>query len=264
MILKSNFNNKKVFISVILLLLIVIIAVILFVAINKHDDITDDMHENTVADFQTDYEILSGDSTFLVVIVDESNEIILPFLADFKIYSNSLGLTGLTIDTVCSDGRTYSESYSYGGINLLKNNIEKTRNIVIDRYVIINKSGFSKLTELMGEVVLYAEEDFTYDTSDKTYAVSKGENEMGSDMLYTYISLLANGEGGNKNAVVIISNIINTYIANIGSDDYEKMFGDVTNCFSTDLTISDFYTAKSDIEYLMANGFECVLSDEVD
>ena len=264
--IKNILNNKKLFISVIVLA-VFIVATVIIISVCRDDSAvnTDSDSENSsVIASQNDSDILSGDSTFLVAVVNDSKKIVFSMLADFKIYSQKLILTALSVETVAYDGRTYGESYSYGGINLLKQSVEETRNIDIDRFVVINRSGFSKLTELLGDVTLYVEEDFTYDSTDKTYSVSKGENEMGSDMLYTYITMLAEKNNGNQDVIEMICDIINMYIDNIDSSDYEGLFCDVSNCFSTDLTISDFYTAKSDIEYLMTDGFECVLHNNVD
>ncbi len=261
--LKNILHNKKIII-VISILLVVVAVVVTAVCLHSSDNEQQtEKNTNTQNTELNGNEILSGDSTFLVVVVGESNEIVYPFLADFKIYSGQLIVTPLSVDTVAADGRTYAESYAYGGINMLQSAVENGRNIDIDRYAVINKSGFNRLTELMGEVTLYINENFTYDTSDKTYTVTKGENSMGSDMLFTYISILAKQDNSEKNAAQVICNVINSYIENVDVSDAEKLFGDVTNCFSTDLTISDFYSAKNDIEYLINNGFECIIFDDV-
>lgn len=207
---------------------------------------------------------LSGDSTFLVVCADNSNNIVFTFLADFKIYSQSIVITPLTADTASADNRTYGEAYAYGGINLLRTCVEEVRSIDIDRYAVIGKTGFSRLTDIMGEVTLYAQEDFSYETSDKTYGVSKGNIDMGSDMLFTYLSLIADKADGETQVAGLVCTIINEYLKNIDIEDSENLFGEITNCFTTDVTISDYYTAKSDIEYIMSHGVNCILSSDVD
>ncbi|MBQ8209659.1 MAG: LCP family protein [Clostridia bacterium] len=262
--LNKIFNNKKALITLISIILLIAIAVVcIIVAVSDTDDIAGS-ETTTGIPADNNSNVLSGDSTFLVVITDESNDIVLPLLAEFKIYSKCLVLTPLDKDTLSSDGRSYSECYSYGGINLLESSVEGVRNVDIDRYAVINKSGFNRLTELMGEVSLYINEDFTYATSDKTYTVTMGNNDMGSDMLFTYIALLAERENGETAAAEIVCTVVNSYLQNLDSYDSEELFGDVTNCFSTNVTISDYYTAESDISYLIENGFECILSSGID
>lgn len=255
-------NKKKTLIFTSAALLI-IAAVIISVCVGLLSNSDTQENESTTVNNGTQTEVLTGDSTFLVVITNESNEIVMPMLADFKIYSCQLVITPLSFNTVTSNGKTYSETYSYGGINLLQSAVEEVRNINIDRYAVINKAGFNRLTELMGEVVLYVDEDFTYDTSDKTYTVTKGENSMGSDMLFTYVSILANRTDGENAATQAICTIVNSYIENVDLSDTQELFGSITNCFTTDVTISDYYTAKSDIEYLLSNGFKCIISNDV-
>lgn len=263
---KNNIlKNKKILFAALALFIVITVAVVIIaVSVHNSDEANKTDEDATQANEQTNGDILSGDSTFLVVIENEANEIVLSLLADFKIYSKTLMITPLSEDTVSPDGRTYGESYLYGGINMLKNSVESVRNINIDRYAVINKSGFNRLTELMGEVSLYVEEDFSYTTSDKTYAVTKGDNDMGSDMLFTYISILAGKDNGEQIASKLISDIINAYLVSIDLSDAEDLFGDVTDCFSTDVTISDYYTAENDIEYLITNGMKCIIANDVD
>lgn len=205
---------------------------------------------------------LSGDSCFLVVCNDDSDKIIFMFLADFRIYSSSIVLTPLAPDTVGIDGRTYDEIYSYGGINMLKNSIESVRNLAIDRYAFIDRKGMSKLTDLMGDVVLNVDEEFTYQSSDKSYEVKKGENKMGSDMLYTYLHLYSI-RNSDTETVILLSEIVNMYLADVKTEDIEDLFLSLTNCFNTDLSISDYYSAKSDIEYLIDHNVKCIIANDV-
>lgn len=265
MLLNKIFNNKRnlmLFFSVVILILILII--ILFVNINqKKDSGISDNNGASVSNAITDDSVLSGDSTFLVVVTGESNDLTLSFLADFKVYSRKLVLTPLKNDTMSEDGRTYGECYAYGGINLLENSVEKIRNIEIDRYAVVSRSGISKITDIMGNVSIYVDEEFTYATSDKTYTVSAGDNEMGSDMLHTYISIISEKNNGEYSAVEVIASIINTYLQSELTAS-ENLFGDITDCFNTNLTISDYYTAKNDIEHLLNGDFTCVLSESIE
>ncbi len=216
------------------------------------------------AETHVDEGVLSGDSTFLVVCTDDAGGVAFMLLADFKIYSQSIVITPLSENTATDNGKSYGECYSYGGINLLESCVESVRSINIDRYAVINKSGISKLTDLMGEVSLYAQEDFSYESSDKTYEVSMGNNEMGADMLYTYLLLISNKAEGEQKVAELVCKIINFYISDIDAQDASELFGDVTNCFTTNVTISDYYTANADIEYLLNNGVSCVISNDVE
>lgn len=243
-----------------------LVACLIFVVIYFYVDTDKEMPAETTVPVKTSQEdgVLSGDSCFLVVCNDDaSDDINFVFLADFRVYSAELVITPLSENTCAADGRTYNDIYSYGGINLLKKSIEDVRNINIDRYAVLDRSGVRALTELMGEISLNVEESFTYQSSDKSYEVGVGKTDMGSDMLYTYLMLYSK-KYGEQSFAVLVCDIINTYLADVDSEDVEDMFSGLANCFDTDVSISDYYSAKSDIEYLVEHDMKCVLINDVD
>lgn len=249
-------------------LLAVLIIVLIFVVVHFYSN--DSLNESNDSESEPQFSQalssgdLSGDSCFLVVCNDDSShDILFMFLVDFRIYSASIIITPLSPETVVPDGRNYDKCYSYGGINTLIDNVETVRNIEIDRYAVLDRDGMSGLTELMGKVELYAEEDFTYHSSDKSYEVKTGDIEMGSDMLFTYLALYAERNGSDKTAE-LICDIINVYLSSVERDDAKELFLSLTNCFSTDVTISDYYSAESDIEYLLNHNVKCIIANDVD
>ncbi len=271
MIFNKLFGKYKfVTMSVILAFLTVcLIALIIFLFGNEDGSLPE--ADSTVTE-PTEYihedsgESLSGDSCILLLCSDTgSDDIIFMLLADFKIYSSSIVLTPLFPETKALNGKTLSENYSYGGINQLRDSIEQIRSIHIDRYAVLTRSGVTNLTELMGEITLDVKESFSYQSSDKTYEVEKGETQLGSDMLFTYFGVYAERYGDVKTAE-LICNMANTYIASLKDTeiDHKNLFSKLTNCFSTDLTISDYYSALSDIEYLSKHDLKCTVADDME
>lgn len=258
---------KFVTMTVILALLVVcliLVIVNLYSGADTDDEVTTEPVSQSLAMHSGSDGELSGDSSFLVVCTDDdSDDILFMFIADFRIYSSSLLITPLSPETVVSDGRTYDDIYSYGGINMLRSGVESVRNVYIDRYAVLDRDGLSGITDLIGEINILVDEDFTYQSSDKSYEVSVGENDMGSDMLFTYLMLYAQKYGAEKFAE-LACDIINSYISSAEKDDIEKLFAGLTNCFNTDVTISDYYSAKSDIEYLVEHDFKCMIANDVD
>lgn len=246
--------------------LAVLVACLIFVVIHFYgndSEYTDESSkESQSISLNDDDSTLSGDSCFLVVCNDDDNKIMFMFLADFRIYSSSIVLIPLSADTVTSSGNTYGDIYSYGGINMLKDSVENVRSLSIDRYAFIDRKGMSKLTDLMGDVILNVEEEFTYQSSDKSYEVKIGENKMGADMLFTYLQLYSI-RYNEIETVSVLSDIVNMYLENVQSDDIEDLFSSLTNCFNTDLSISDYYSAKSDIEYLINHNVKCIIANDV-
>lgn len=262
---KLSVKNKIV--AVVVAAFVLILSVVLIVVFSSGDKV--DVNNNPVksdvsSPADSGNRLLSGDSCFLVVCNDDkAGDIVFMFLADFRVYSSELILTPLSSDTVSADGRSYGEVYNYGGINLLRDSIAEVRNVEIDRYAILDRSGVSALTDLMGEVSLDVNEQFTYQSSDKSYEVEAGKTDMGSDMLFTYLKLCSQKYGADK-FVMLIRDMINTYLEDIDVDDIEDTFAGLTNCFDTDVTISDYFSAVNDITYLVEHDMKCVLVNDVD
>ncbi len=205
---------------------------------------------------------LSGDSCILVVCNGEKiGEAVFMALLDFHIFAERIIVTPL--DMSVSDGvKTYAQNYSYGGINDLVASIEKVRNCNIDRYVTINKDGISSLTDILGAVNLYVAEEYTYASSDKSYKVESGYNDLEAAMLYTFLKINSSDKNDISRIAQLLCTIINSYLKNIKPEDAQTLFGELCNCVNTDITVADYYTCRSDIEFLLTHDTQCVVFDE--
>lgn len=203
--------------------------------------------------------VLSGDSCILLVCNSKNiGEAMFMCLLDFHIFAEEIVVTPLNMDT--SDGKhSYYDSYSYGGIDNLIDVVEKVRSCEIDRYAIIDEDGVCKLTDVMGKVNLYVSEDYTYESSDKSYSVSTGYNDLEASMLYTYLEINSNKENSEEIIAEIICTIINSYMSVIDKSQSQELFSELCNCVTTDITISDYYSASADIEYIIQNRAECIV-----
>lgn len=242
---------------------------IVFVCIYFYSDIDDAavadttvMQTENQSDSQKNDGTLSGDSCILVVCnSDKIGEAVFMALLDFHIFAERIIVTPL--DMSVSDGtKTYAQNYSYGGINDLVIAIEKVRNCNIDRYVTINKDGISSLTDTLGAVNLYVAENFTYESSDKSYTVESGYNDLEAAMLYTFLKISSSSENGVNKIAQLLSTIINSYLKDIRPEEAQELFGELCNCVNTDITVGDYYTCSSDIEYLLTHNTQCVVFDE--
>ena len=153
---KINKADKKPFIivGIIIVLLIICIVCLLVGKLGKSktEDLPSVSEKAPISEKVNG--VLSGDSRFLVVASEGMHtKIDFMFLIDFKVYSEKIIITKLSRDTVYN-GSSYAGEYAYGGIDSLLSAVEGNRQIEIDRYAIINKNGFSELTDTMGSVML--------------------------------------------------------------------------------------------------------------
>lgn len=254
-------KNKYIIMSVVIFLLV---AGIVFVCIYFYSDSdsktnpkTDINNSKKIEQIDTSDNVLAGDSTILVVCNSETiGKAMFMALFDFHILSESIIITPLDMNV--SDGtRTFDQSYSYGGINKLVASVESVRNCNIDRYAIIDKNGIGELTNILGKINLYVEEDFSYLASDKSYSVDAGYNNLESAMLYGYLKANCEQSDGYEKIADLLCTIVNYYITDIEADQAQNLFESLCNCVNTDITISDYFTCSSDIEYLLTHNTEC-------
>lgn len=239
--------------------IVLLVAGIVFICVYFYSDSDTEQIENPQQTdiFSEQDNILAGDSTILLVCNSETiSKPMFMVLFDFHILSESIIITPLNMN-VADSGRTFAQSYSYGGINELVASVERVRNCNIDRYAVIDKNGISELTNILGKINLYIEEDYTYFASDKNYAVDAGYNNLESAMLYGYLKSICEESDNYEKIADILCTIVNYYISDIDADRAQELFEDLCNCVNTDITISDYFTCSSDIEYLLTHNTEC-------
>lgn len=241
-----------------------LVAGIVFVCIyfysdsdSKTDLKTDINNSERIEQITTSDNVLAGDSTILVVCNSETiGKAMFMALFDFHVLSERIIVTPLDMNV--SDGtRTFDQSYSYGGINELVSTIERVRDCHIDRYAIIDKNGMGELTNILGKINLYVEEEYTYLSSDKSYSVDTGYNNLESAMLYGYLKSVCEQSDGNERIADLLCIIVNYYLSDIKAEQAQELFEKLCNCINTDITIADYFTCSSDIEYLLTHNTEC-------
>lgn len=255
-----KFINKYKYIIMSAVILI-LVAGIIFVCLYFYSDSDDAENIKTqvvnAENTEVSDNVLAGDSTILVVCNSETiGKAMFMVLFDFHILSEQIIITPLDMNV--SDGtRSFDQSYSYGGINELLPVVEKVRNCKIDRYVIIDKNGIGELTNILGKINLYVDEEYTYLSTDKNYSVDIGYNNLESAMLYGYLKSTCEHTDGYSEIADLLCTIVNYYISDIDADLSQDLFERLCNCIKTDITIADYFTCSSDIEYLLTHNAEC-------
>ena len=238
-----------------------LVAGIIFICLYFYSDTdkTENIKTQVVNSERTEVadNVLAGDSTILVVCNSETiGKAMFMAIFDFHILSEQIIITPLDMNV--SDGvRSFAQSYSYGGINELLPVVESVRNCKIDRYVIIDKNGIGELTNILGKINLYVEEEYTYLSTDKNYSVDIGYNNLESSMLYGYLKSTCEQSYGYEKIAGLLCTIVNYYISGIEADQAQDLFERLCNCIKTDITIADYFTCSADIEYLLNHNAEC-------
>ena len=258
----SLFNKNKYIlpIAAILLILILLVSLISVFSGDKSDAKIDVISDESV----NSSNLLSGDSNFLVICNDDKiGDAVFMSVVNFKIFTSEIVISILDQDTM-TDEKTYAQIYSYGGINDLLSAVESVRKSKIDRYVIIDKDGFSKITDVMGKASLEVSESYTYESSEHSYFVEKGENDLEGAMLYSYLKLLSEKPDSQQLIADVLCSVINQYISDVNADNTLNLFENISNCFKSNLTIADYYSCETDIKHLLTHDAECIIYSEGD
>lgn len=258
-LLKHLSKYKYIVMSFILIILVFILIFVIFKFNNNEE--TKISAETTAfnpdALSEKTNQQLSGDSIFLVICQEKSaSDVVFMTLVDFKIFGEKIIITPLDIETMTESG-TFREKYEYGGISLLSESVENERNINIDRYAVINKDGFCDIIDLMGEVDLYVDEEFTYSSSEKSYHIGVGNNTLEAPMLYSYLKIKYKNSD-DVEFTELLCKIINSYLNTVEENDALRLFEDLSNCINSDLSISDYYSAENDIKHLINGNTTCI------
>lgn len=257
----SEKHRPLAVIAISLIFILVIIVGMFIVFDNNNSQTNSDINSQSTESIDS-AATLSGDSCFLVVCNSEKiGDAIFMALVDFKIFASDIVLTVLDQSTV-SDSKSYAESYAYGGINDLVSAVENVRKCDIDRYVIIDKDGLNKITDIMGKITLNISESYTYESSDNSYSVDAGYNDLEGAMFYSYLKINAEKSNGVQRVADLLSTAINQYLADIDKSDAQDLFERLSNCFKSNITIADYYSSKPDIEHLLSHNAECVIFSE--
>lgn len=134
---------------------------------------------------EVDYKEVEGITNVLLIGTDardleesaRADSIIIATLDNNK---KEVRLTSLFRDTLVNiDGygpRKLNAAMAYGGVNLLKDTIEETYNISIDKYIIINFWGFEAIIDQMGGLEIDVK-DYQLDELNKYIGESTGGND---------------------------------------------------------------------------------------
>ena len=134
---------------------------------------------------EVDYEEIEGITNVLLVGTDardlkESARADSIIIATLDNNNKEIRLTSLFRDTLVDiDGygpHKLNAAMAFGGINLLKNTIQETYNINIDKYIIINFWGFEAIIDQMGGLEIDVK-DYQLDELNKYIGESTGGND---------------------------------------------------------------------------------------
>lgn len=261
---KDNGSLYKFWIILIISVLSVLSVSLVFILKNNDFDFRKaffgNEHEETTqeAESRTQPAMPETERMFLFMCADGDRQKI-HFMNLIKIRLPENRMTVLTVDpeNVIREGQSSEAIYAKTGERGLTSALEEAYGIKIDRYASATPTQFKSTVNFFGGLKINIPEQVEYKADGINLVLIKGEKNLNGDELYKYMLYLndtaANGAQKQAQAMLdVLSGIFKP--ANIEKSD--KIFSQITNNFTTDITVVDLREEEDGVLQLMQEGIK--------
>lgn len=206
-------------------------------------------------------------STMLYVQVDDFNEMnhallvrFLPDICEIKIVpiSNKLLAAEHSDDPLSS----LESIYINKGVNGVKNAIENTMGISVDKYMTVTNASFDNVVDYIGGVTVAPDEDIYYsdpETGEQIYGKKGTMMSLDNTYMRLYINYPNFSDGAQEN-VEVMNDLMPRFInemflqADNLTNNMDTFFNVIYNNSDTDMTKNEYLKSKKNITYIISNG----------
>lgn len=238
--------KKKIITALIVLAVIVIIgaAVSLSIAL-KQSKVEDESNA-----LKTGTSGLSGDYTFFVVGTDDDkSNVDFALIIKAQLFNSAFTVVPLDLDSAVPDSAlTLSQCYKDGGAIEMAKAAGKIKNVNIDRYVRLTRSGLTMIFGELGHIKLDIKNPITLKVAEGEVSIAAGIQELDYEELSDYLLSLCSDKNNLQLFGDTVCEIMKQYIENTNYSDIDSKFNSIINYTETNITASDFFSAKDTIK----------------
>ena len=191
----------------------------------------------------------------------ESDRQEIHFLSLVKVKMPECRVTVYSVDPnsilqATENGSESSETiYAKSGERELVSALEKAYDIDIDRYASATPTKFKTLVNYFGGMKITVPEQIEYKTDELSLILIKGNQNLKGDTLYKYMLYLGTQgiEGRERQSAAVIEMLSGVFNSG-NTEKRSKIFSQITNNLTTDITIVDFSAEEDGVIQLMQNG----------
>ena len=220
--------------------------------------------EETTQEEETQTEPVAAEAerVFLFMCADGDRQKI-HFMNLIKVELPECRVTVLTVDpdTVIRTTSGSSESsaaiFAKSGEKALTSALEEAYGIRIDRYASATPTQFKSTVNFFGGIKITVPEQVDYKADGINLVLIKGAKTLNGDELYKYLIYLNDtaADGAEKQAKAMLEILGNIFIpASIEKSD--KIFSQITNNFTTNITVVDLREEEVGVLQLMREGIK--------
>ncbi len=201
-----------------------------------------------------------ADRTFLLLCAESDRQTV-HFMNLVRVEMPQCKVTVLSIDPddVIQTTENGSESpeaiYAKSGERALVSALETAYDIDIDRYAAATPTDFKTFVNYFGGLKITVPEQIEYKTDKINLVLIKGNQIIKGDSLYKYMLYLGTlgAEGREKQSAAMLE-ILGGIFNAANTEKRSRIFSQITNNFTTDMTIVDFSAEEDGVIQLMQNG----------
>ncbi|MBO5859926.1 MAG: LCP family protein [Clostridia bacterium] len=254
-------NTRKFWLALITGVLIILVASTTMILKSNDFDI------NSAFGFEKETEVtqettevqpvtFEAERTFLIWCADSRRENI-HFLSLVKVSLPKCKVTVCSIDpkTTLSENGSAASIYLKSGESALVSALETTYGINIDRYISATETDFKSFVNYFGGIKITIPEQINYRNEEMSLVLIKGNQSLKGDTLFKYMLYLNSlGYEGKLRQSGAISEMLGNIFSPGNQNKSNRIFKQITNDMSTDISIVDFSSEADGINMLMQNG----------
>lgn len=216
--------------------------------------------ETTQEVTETQAVTVESERTFLLWCAGSGREN-MRFLSLVKVKLPECKISVCTIDTKTALAATEAGTESLASIYLksgdraLVSAIENAYGIKIDRYIGASETDFKSFINYFGGVDISIPEQVNYRNSEMSLVLIKGDQNLKGDTFFKYMLYLDTlGNSGSRRQSAAVSQLLESIFNPDNLNKRNRIFKQITNDMSTNISIVDFSSEENGIVLLMQNG----------
>ncbi len=254
-------NTKKFWLVLISGVLVVLVASTVMILKSNDFDIDsafgfEKETEATQETTETQQAVVEAERTFLLWCASSRREEMY-FVNLVKVSLPECKVSVCSVDpkTILSANESPASIYQKSGESALISAIETAYGIDIDRYIGATDTDFKTFINYFGGVDVTVPEQINYRNSEMSLVLIKGNQNLKGDTFFKYMLYLNSlGNEGKTRQAGAISEMLGNIFTPDNVNKSNRIFKQITNDMSTDISIVDFSSEEDGINMLMQNG----------
>lgn len=199
-----------------------------------------------------------AERTFLFMCADGDRQKI-HFMNLIKIKLPENRMTVLTVDPedTVREGQNSEAIYAKTGERGLASALEEAYGIKIDRYASATPTQFKSTVNFFGGLKINIPEQVEYKADGINLVLIKGEKNLNGDELYKYMLYLNDtAENGAQKQAQAMLDVFGEIFKPANIEKSDRIFSQITNNFTTDITVVDLREEEDGVLQLMQEGIK--------